>query len=407
MNAIALPDIRDADVAGRTVLVRADLNVPMHHGVVTDATRIIRFAPTVAALQNRGAKVVVMSHLGRPNGQPNPIHSLAPVANALSQELDSEVRFVADCIGGSAEAVSRTLSPGSVAMLENLRFHEGEEANDRSFALMLSVNGDVFVNDAFSCSHRAHASTDAITRLMPSYAGPSLLAEVEALTLALDDPDRPVAAVVGGAKVSTKIDILSHIATKVDFLIIGGGMANTFLAAFGHDVGRSLYEPAAIATARRVLVEAQRHNCEVILPQDVVVARDFAPHAASEVASINAIPADAMALDIGPGSIERAVNVLERSRTLLWNGPLGAFEMDPFGHATFAVARAAADLTAAGRLLSVAGGGDTAAALGAAGVADRFTYLSTAGGAFLEWLEGKQLPGIAALTSSESAMENI
>jgi len=406
MNATMLPDIRNADVAGRTVLVRADLNVPMHHGAVTDATRIIRFAPTVAALQQRGARVVVMSHLGRPNGQVNPVHSLAPVANALARELDTPVRFVPDCIGGAAESVSRSLAPGAVAMLENLPFHEGEEANDRSFALMLSVNGDIFVNDAFSCSHRAHASTHAITRLMPSYAGPSLLAEVEALTLALEDPDRPVAAVVGGAKVSTKIEILRHIVTRVDFLIISGGMANTFLAAFGHDVGRSLHEPNAIATARRVLVEAQRNNCEVILPQDVVVARDFAPHAASEVAPVSAIPSDAMALDLGPASLARAMGVLERSRTLLWNGPLGAFEMEPFGQATFALAQAAADLTAAGRLLSVAGGGDTAAALGAAGVADRFTYLSTAGGAFLEWLEGKELPGIAALAAPASALEN-
>ncbi|MFD1942540.1 phosphoglycerate kinase [Paradevosia shaoguanensis] len=407
MNAIALPDIFEADIAGRTVLVRADLNVPMHHGVVTDATRIIRFAPTVAALQQRGAKVVVLSHLGRPKGTHNPVHSLAPVANALSQELDTPVRFGSDCVGGAAEAVSRTLEPGSVAMLENLRFHEGEEANDRAFAYLLSANGDIFVNDAFSCSHRAHASTDAITRLMPSYAGPSLLAEVEALTLALDDPDRPVAAVVGGAKVSTKIDILTHLVSKVDFLIIGGGMANTFLAAFGHDVGRSLYEPDALATARRVLVQAQKHNCEVVLPNDLVVARDFAANAPSEVAPTSAIPSDAMALDIGPASLESAIGVLERCRTLLWNGPLGAFEIEPFGRATFALAQAAAGLTAAGRLLTVAGGGDTAAALGAAGVADRFTYLSTAGGAFLEWLEGKQLPGIAALTSPESAMENI
>lgn len=401
-----LPDIREADVNGKTVLVRADLNVPMHNGRVADATRIVRFAPTVSALLARGARVVVMSHLGRPDGVANPVLSLAPVARALAAELGRDVRFIADCVGEVAERVTRSLPSGSAAMLENLRFHSGEEDDDRSFALMLSVNGDYYVNDAFSCSHRAHASTHAIVPLMPSFAGPSLLAEVEALSRVLNAPERPSAALVGGSKVSTKIGVLRHITNKVDRLIIGGGMANTFLAALGANLGRSLYEPDAIIIARRVLDQAQRSSCEVILPTDLVVAREFAANAPHQVVDTGSVPPDAMALDVGPETVARIVAALETSRTLLWNGPLGAFEHEPFGKGTFAVAHKAAELTAMGRLVSVAGGGDTAAALGAAGVADHFTYLSTAGGAFLECIEGRTLPGIEALESLNKVLED-
>jgi phosphoglycerate kinase len=402
---MTLPDIRKTDVAGRTVLLRADLNVPMQNGRVTDATRIIRFAPTVSTLLDRGASVVVMSHLGRPDGIANPTLSLQPVARALAAEIGRDVQFVPDCVGALAERVTRSLPPGEVVTLENLRFHPGEEADDRSFALMLSVHGDLYVNDAFSCSHRAHASTHAIVRLMPSFAGPSLLAEVEALSRALDAPERPAAALVGGSKVSTKIAILRHITNKVDRLIIGGGMANTFLAALGVKVGRSLYEPDAVIVARRVLDQAQANGCEVILPADVVVARELAANAPHQVVPVREIPADAMALDVGPATQAVICDALECSRTLLWNGPLGAFEVPPFGEATFAVARKAAELTEGKHLVSIAGGGDTAAALAAAGVAGRFTYLSTAGGAFLESIEGRTLPGILALASTNAAFE--
>lgn len=403
---MSLPDIRDADVRGTTVLVRADLNVPMQKGRVTDLTRIVRFAPTVSELVGRGASVVVMSHLGRPDGLANPTLSLAPVAKALADELGVEVRFVPDCVGPVAEAVTRSLPPGSVAMLENLRFHRGEEKDERSFALMLSVNGDIYVNDAFSCSHRAHASTHGIVPLMPSFAGPSLLAEVAALSRALDAPERPSMALVGGSKVSTKIDILRHIIGKVDRLVIGGGMANTFLAALGAKVGKSLYEPDAIGVARRVMERAGHNGCEIILPTDVVAASAFAANAPHRVVDAVDVPADTMALDVGPATQAQICRALAASRTLLWNGPLGAFELEPFGEATFAVARKAAELTQAGRLVSLAGGGDTAAALGAAGVADRFTYLSTAGGAFLECIEGRALPGVEILKSPTQVLEN-
>ncbi|MHB1110223.1 MAG: phosphoglycerate kinase, partial [Devosia sp.] len=348
----------------------------------------------------------VMSHLGRPDGVANPVLSLAPVARALAAELGRDVRFINDCVGEVAERVTRSLPPGTVAMLENLRFHAGEEEDDRSLALMLSVNGDLYVNDAFSCSHRAHASTHAIVPLMPAYAGPSLLAEIEALSRVLDAPERPAAALVGGSKVSTKIGVLRHITNKVDRLIIGGGMANTFLAALGANMGRSLYEPDAIIIARRVLDQARRNGCEVILPSDLVVASEFAAHAPHQVVDAGSVPPDAMALDVGPETVARIVAALEASRTLLWNGPLGAFELEPFGAATFAVARKVAELTAMGCLVSVAGGGDTAAALGAAEVADRFTYLSTAGGAFLECIEGRTLPGIEALKSHNEVLED-
>lgn len=403
---MSLPDIRSANVAGRTVLIRADLNVPLKNGIVGDATRIVRFAPTVTGLLARGANVVVMTHLGRPDGEVNPVYSVRPVAGILSDEIGCDVVFVPDCVGPAAEKAASHHSDGKVLLLENLRFHKGEEANSRNFALRLSINGDLFVNDAFSCAHRAHASTHAIAQVMPAYAGPSLLAEVAALTAALEAPARPVAALVGGAKVSSKIRILNNLIAKVDHLIIGGGMANTFLAANGHRVGRSLCEPDCISTARDILEAAAANGCRVLLPGDVTVAKIFGAEALATTVPITAIADDAMALDVGPKTVAQIEEVLRRCRTLLWNGPLGAFEKWPFGEATFAVARLATELTESGQLVTIAGGGDTAAALVAAGVADRVTYLSTAGGAFLEWLEGRELPGIAILRTNARNLEN-
>lgn len=402
----ALPDIRDADVAGRTVLVRADLNVPVKDGQVSDATRIERVAPTVKDLLARGAMVVVMTHLGRPKGEANPVYSVRPAAGALARDLGREVAFVPECVGPIAEHAVAQHSQSKVLLLENLRFHRGEEENNRNFALRLSVNGDLYVNDAFSCAHRAHASTHAIAQVMPAYAGALLLDEVSALTAALESPVRPVAALVGGAKVSSKIAILKNLAARVDHLIIGGGMANTFLAAQGHRVGRSLHEPDCAPVALDILAVAAANGCRILLPGDVTVARKFGEGAPSATVGVDEIPHDAMALDVGSETAARIEAVLCECRTLLWNGPLGAFETRPFGEATFAVARAAAALTQAGRLTTVAGGGDTAAALAAAGVAGRVSYLSTAGGAFLEWLEGRPLPGIEILRTNAARLED-
>ncbi|KQT88014.1 phosphoglycerate kinase [Aurantimonas sp. Leaf443] len=396
----ALPSIETAEVDGLTVLIRADINVPMKDGKVTDATRIERFAPTARALAERGAKVVVMSHLGRPRGERNPHYSLRSVAPELQRLTGLPVRFADDCVGSAAEATVGEAGFGEIVLLENVRFHKGEEADDKTFALRLSVLGDLYVDDAFSCAHRAHASTHRLATILPAYAGPSLLAEVEALKSALDHPERPVAALVGGAKVSSKIGVLEFLVPKMDHLVIGGGMANTFLAALGHDVGRSLYEKDALPTASRIMALAETAGCRLHLPVDLVVAREFRADAPSEIVGVDAIPADAMALDVGPRTVAAIEDALGECRTLLWNGPLGAFEMRPFDEATVAVARAAAALTKAGRLVTVAGGGDTAAALNAAGVADEFTYLSTAGGAFLEWLEGRDLPGIEVLKTT-------
>ncbi|MER8467664.1 phosphoglycerate kinase, partial [Mesorhizobium sp. M1396] len=352
-----LPDIRLADVAGRTVLIRADLNVPLKNGAVGDATRIVRFAPTVKGQLSRGANVVVMTHLGRPEGEVNPFYSVRPVAEILSREIGCEVVFVPDCVGPTAEKAASHHSDGKVLLLENLRFHKGEEANSRSFALRLSVNGDLFVNDAFSCAHRAHASTHAIAELMPAYAGPSLLAEVGALRAALEGPARPVAALVGGAKVSSKINILKNLITKVDHLIIGGAMANTFLAANGYRIGRSLCEPDCISTARDILEAAAANGCRVLLPCDVTAATLFEAEALCKTVAVTGIADDAMALDVGPKTVAQIKDVLRSCSTLLWNGPLGAFEMRPFGEATFAVARLAAELTRSGQLVTIAGGG--------------------------------------------------
>jgi phosphoglycerate kinase len=398
MNLDRLKTTSGVDVAGKRVLVRADLNVPVRDGKVTDATRLERLLPGFKDLASRGAKVIVISHFGRPKGGPSAEFSLQPVADRFSQLLAMPVAFASDCIGVQAETVVGRLANGDIAVLENLRFHKGEEKNDPAFAADLAKLGDIFVGDAFSCAHRAHASTEGLTHHLPSYAGPLLMEEINALRTALEIPKRPTAAVVGGAKVSTKIPVLTNLVAKVDKLIIGGGMANTFLQAMGTDVGKSLSEPEFHATAHEILAAAKARGCEIVLPVDVVIAREFKEGAASEVVALDSVPADAMILDVGPASIAHVAKVLEGCHTLLWNGPMGAFEIAPFGTGTFALAKQAAELTKAGKLVSVAGGGDTVAALNAAGVSDDFTYVSTAGGAFLEWLEGQELPGIAALT---------
>lgn len=387
------------DVDGKRVMVRVDLNVPLRDGVVTDATRIVRIAPCLLDLASRGAKVIVISHFGRPKGKPLKEFSLVPVAGRMGEVLQKPIRFAADCIGPDARDAVEHLAPGDIALFENLRFHPGEEANDPAFAQELARNADIFVGEAFSTSHRAHASTEAITHLLPCYAGPLMLEEINALRAALEEPKRPTVAVVGGAKVSTKIPILTHLVAKVDKLIIGGGMANTFLQAKGVEVGKSLAEPDFHDTARQIMAAAAESGCEILLPDDAVVAREFKVQAECNTVPIDAVPADAMILDVGPKSVAHLTHVLGSCQTLLWNGPLGAFEIEPFGEGTFALARAAAALTKAGALVSVAGGGDTVAALNAAGVGKNFTYVSTAGGAFLEWLEGRELPGVAALLS--------
>ncbi|WP_045836311.1 phosphoglycerate kinase [Hyphomicrobium sp. 99] len=398
MNLDKLKTTDGIDVKGKRVIVRADLNVPVRDGKVTDATRLERLLPGLNALADRGAKVIVISHFGRPKNGPDAEFSLKPVAEMLQRLLNRPVAFGADSIGEEAAGTVDKLNNGDIAVLENLRFHKGEEKNDPAFAGELAKLGDIFVGDAFSCAHRAHASTEGLTHFLPSYAGPLLMEEINALRTALEKPKRPTAAVVGGAKVSTKIPVLTNLVAKVDRLIIGGGMANTFLQALGVAVGKSLAEPDFHATARDIMAEAKQKGCEIVLPVDAVVATEFKEGAAYQVVKIDSVPSDAMILDVGPQSIARLSELLEQTKTLLWNGPLGAFEIAPFGEGTFALARAAAALTKAGKLVSVAGGGDTVAALNSAGVTDDFTYVSTAGGAFLEWLEGRELPGVAALT---------
>jgi len=394
-----LKTIDDADVVGKRVLVRADLNVPMQNGAISDATRIERFLPTVRELTKRGARVVIMTHFGRPGGQVDPSLSLAPVAEKVAQLLpDTKVSFATDCIGDKAEAVVASLSNGEVAVLENLRFHKGETDNDPAFIAELVALGDLYVSDAFSTSHRAHASTEGIARHLPSFAGPLMMLEVNALKAALEAPKRPVAAVVGGAKVSTKIQLLTNLVNKVDMVIVGGGMANTFLFAQGVQVGKSLCEPDYIETVEEILGRAAESGCKIVLPTDVVVSVEFAEGAANEVVDVNSVPEDQMILDAGPQSVASLVEKLSSCKTLVWNGPLGAFEISPFGEGTFALARAAAQATVEGQLTTIAGGGDTVAALNSANVTEDFTYVSTAGGAFLEWLEGRALPGVVALT---------
>ncbi len=396
-----LKSIAAVDVDGKRVLIRTDLNVPTSGGEVTDATRIERLLPTLRDLTQRGAKVIVLSHFGRPKGAPEPEYSLRPVAKKLASMMaGTTVLFGEDCIGPLADVVVAQLQPGQIAVLENLRFHKGEEKNDPDFAGELAKLGDIYVNDAFSVSHRAHASTEAVARLLPAYAGPSMMAEIEALKLACDLPERPVAAIIGGSKVSTKIDVLVHLVKKMDYLIVGGGMANTFLYAKGIKVGRSLCEPGLMDTVEAILSQAAESGCRIVLPVDAIVAKELKANAAVETVPVGEVPDDAMILDAGPRSVEEFKRRIENCKTLLWNGPIGAFEIPPFGEATFALAREAAKLTSEGKLRTIAGGGDTVAALNLAGVTDKFSYVSTAGGAFLEWLEGRTLPGVAALARS-------
>jgi phosphoglycerate kinase len=385
-----------ADVKGKRVLMRVDLNVPVENGVVSDATRIERTAPSITELADKGAKVILLSHFGRPKGRDTK-NSLKPVAAELAHTLKRPIKFVDDCVGEVAERAVAAMHPGDILCLENTRFYPGEENNDPAFVAQLARLGDIFVNDAFSVSHRAHASTEGLSHLLPAYAGRTLQAELEAFEKVLDKPDRPLTAIVGGAKISTKLDLLSNLLQRVDILIIGGAMANTFLMAQGKQVGRSLVERDLLDTAQKIMDEAKAARREIVLPVDAVVAEKFEAHAPSRVVDVDHVgPAD-MILDIGPKSIEQVVSVLARSKTLVWNGPFGAFEMEPFDNGTVEVAEAAAELTAAGKLVTVAGGGDTVAALNVAGVVDRLTYVSTAGGAFLEWLEGKPLPGVEVL----------
>ena len=394
---MAWKTLDDMDLQGKIVLTRVDINVPMENGVVTDATRIERIVPTVRDILAKGGKPVLMAHFGRPKGRVVPGMSLEPLVPVLATALGVPVRFAADCIGGPAKTAVGTLAAGEVLLLENTRFHAGEEANDAMFAASLAALGEVYCNDAFSAAHRAHASTEGIARLLPACAGRAMAAELGALEKALGQPQRPVVAVVGGAKVSTKLDLLGNLMRRVDHLVIGGGMANTFLAAQGHDVGRSLAEHDMADTARAILASAEEAACEIILPIDVVVAREFRAGAASETLPADQCPRDAMILDAGPATVERIASTFSACRTLIWNGPLGAFEIAPFDAATNATARFAAKLTSQGALISVAGGGDTVSALNKAGAAASFSYISTAGGAFLEWMEGKTLPGVAAL----------
>ncbi|MBL8669626.1 MAG: phosphoglycerate kinase [Alphaproteobacteria bacterium] len=397
MPAAPTLDALARSLAGKRVLVRVDLNVPMQDGRVSDATRIERAAATLRELAQRGARVVVLSHFGRPSGKRVPEMSLRPLVPALSAAIGSNVAFAEDCIGAAAEQAVAALAPGAVLLLENVRFHKGEEGNAPDFAKALAALGDIYVNDAFSCAHRAHASTEALAHLMPAAAGRLMQAELDALARALVAPQRPVAAIVGGAKVSTKLELLGNLVAKVDVLAIGGGMANTFLAAQGIAVGKSLCEHDLAATARDIAGKAKAAGCEIVLPSDAVVAGAFKAGAPSRVVDIKAVPADMMILDVGPATVAAMARRLETCRTLVWNGPVGAFEIPPFDAGTVGLARTAAELTRKGALLTVAGGGDTVAALAHAGVVDAFSYVSTAGGAFLEWLEGKTLPGVAAL----------
>lgn len=382
---------------GKTVLVRVDLNVPMQDGKVSDFTRIERVAPTIRELTEKGATVALLSHFGRPKGKVVPEMSLEPVAKAVSDCLKIPVNFASTCVGEEASAAIRETGAGKVILLENVRYFEGEEKNDPAFAKDLAALGDIYVNDAFSCSHRAHASTEALAKELPAFAGRNMEAELSALSSALEVPKRPVMAIVGGAKISTKLDLLFNLIEKVDSLVIGGGMANTFLNAKGVSVGASLCEHDLADTASEILAKAEKVGCEIILPIDGVMAKEFKANAANRTADINDVAADEMILDAGAQSAAFIKNRLEGCKTLIWNGPLGAFEIEPFGAGTFDVANEAAKMTKEGQLISVAGGGDTVSALASAGVTDSFTYISTAGGAFLEWMEGKELPGVKAL----------
>ena len=384
-------------LTGKRVLMRVDLNVPMENGRVTDATRIARVAPTIREVAEKGAKVILLAHFGRPKGKREPKDSLDPVVPALAAALGREVAFATDCVGEAAAQAVAALKDGDVLLLENTRYHPGEEKNEAAFADALAANGDVYVNEAFSAAHRAHASTEGLAHRLPAYAGREMQAELEALTKGLESPQRPVIALVGGAKVSSKIDLLENLVAKVDMLVIGGGMANTFLHAQGKSVGKSLCEKDLAETATRILAAAEKAGCRIILPVDAVAATEFKAQAPHDTVSVDAVPEASMILDAGPRSVAEINAAIDGAKTLVWNGPLGAFELAPFDAATVAAAKHAAARTKAGHLVSVAGGGDTVAALNHAGVAQDFTYVSTAGGAFLEWLEGKALPGVEAL----------
>jgi phosphoglycerate kinase len=384
------------DVKGKRILMRVDLNVPVENGVVTDSTRIERVAPAITEIADKGAKVILLSHFGRPKGR-DPTQSLKPVAAEVARIIKRPIKFADDCIGEPAEQAVAAMKPGEILCLENTRFHPGEEKNDPVFVAELAKLGDIWVNDAFSAAHRAHASTEGLGHKLPAYAGRTMQAELEALAKALENPQRPLVAIVGGAKISTKLDLLGNLLDKVNALIIGGAMANTFLLAQGKNVGKSLVETDLVSTALEIMDKAKAGKREIILPVDVVVAEKFEAHASSRVVDTGKVGVTDMILDIGPRSIEQVISVLARAKTLVWNGPFGAFEMEPFDNGTAEVAEAVAELTAAGKLVSVAGGGDTVAALNVAGVADRLTYVSAAGGAFLEWLEGKRLPGVEVL----------
>ena len=394
-----MPNFRtldDADLKNKRVLLRIDLNVPMESGKVTDATRIQRVAPTITEIADKGGKVIILAHFGRPKGV-DPKESLKPVAVEVERVLHRKVGFAEDCIGAKAEAAVAAMKPGDILCLENTRFHKGEEKNDPAFIDALAKLGDIWVNDAFSAAHRAHASTEGLGHKLPAYAGRTMQAELVALSKALEAPKTPVIAIVGGAKVSTKLDLLENLIHKVQALVIGGGMANTFLHAQGINVGKSLCEKDLAETARRILAKAEDAKCAIILPVDAIVAFHFQANAPSHAYGVDAVPADGMILDVGSQSIERIKGAIDDAATLVWNGPPGAFELHPFEKATVELARYAAERTKTGRLISVAGGGDTVAALNMAGVADNFTYVSTAGGAFLEWMEGKPLPGVEVL----------
>jgi phosphoglycerate kinase len=392
----AFRTLDDVDVKGKRVLLRVDLNVPMEDGRVTDLTRLERIAPTITEISGKGGKVILLAHFGRPKGR-DPRESLKAVAAALADVIKRPVAFAEDCVGVSAQKAVAALEDGDILCLENSRFHKQEEKNDPAFAMELAKLGDIWVNDAFSAAHRAHASTEGLGHRLPAYAGRTMQAELDALAKALEHPTKPVIAIIGGAKVSTKIDLLENLVRKVDALVIGGGMANTFLHAQGVGIGKSLAEKDLAATALRIVEKAYEAHCAIILPVDAVVAFQFAAHAPSHAYGLDAIPPDGMILDVGPQSIERIVAAIDDAATLVWNGPLGAFELPPFDHGTVVAARHAAERTRAKKLISVAGGGDTVAALNQAGVAQDFSYVSTAGGAFLEWMEGKPLPGVEVL----------
>ena len=396
---MAFQTLDDAELQGKRALVRVDFNVPMTDaGEVSDDTRLRAAVPTIEKLRAGGARVILLAHFDRPKGKVVPSMSLRPIAGALATVLGYPVAFAEDSIGAKAQAAVSELQPGGVLLLENVRFHAGEEANDQTFASELAANGDLFVNDAFSAAHRAHASTERLAHLLPAYAGEQMRLELTALDKALGAPERPVLGIVGGSKVSTKLDLLGHLVTRLDKLAIGGGMANTFLYAQGHDVGASYCEKDLAETARDIIRLAGQNNCKLFLPIDIVVAEKMAPGAAARVRHIGHVDDDERILDAGPETVERLCRAMDNSKTLIWNGPLGVFEIPPFDKGTLEAARYAARLAKAGKLVAVAGGGDTVAALNAAGVADDFTFVSTAGGAFLEWMEGKILPGVAALS---------